>query len=152
MVPSELGTDAAFYELIHHLLEEQPGDAMGERREGFRKPFPILQRIAPCHDGKVPPDSAFTEVRCHDLTQKGFSFFLPRPPCFDRLIVAFGERPRCIYLVAEVLHCNEVTVDEATPRETPSPCCLSRAAGGPPVETPPSVVLVGCRFVERLDA
>ena len=145
MALSELGTDAAFYELVHRVLEEQASDEMADRRGGARRPFSALQRIAPCRDGKVPADSSFVYVRCHDLNQTGFSFFLSRPPCFDRMVVAFGQQPDCIYLIAEVLHWHEVTAAECRKMMAPGEMQSIGSQQGP-------MVLVGCRFVERLQA
>ena len=136
MALSPPGIDTAFYELIHHLVTDSPQDESAERRDGLRNPFPSVQRIAPGHAWEVPTDTAFVEVRCHDLTQRGFSFLLPKPPDFNSLIAAFGEPPRRIYLAAAVLHWREVPPG---PPETP---------GDPP---PAPMVLVGCRFLRRVE-
>jgi hypothetical protein len=133
--------DAAFFTLLHQSAD-LPGDKDAERRRRSRRPFPAVQRIAPGASDKVPPESAFIRVQCQDLTETGFSFFSPSKPRFERLVVALGERRREIYVEAEVKHCREVLVD----REGQ----IVRGGKGSIVGRP--MVLVGCRFLRRLEA
>jgi hypothetical protein len=112
-----------------------------ERRHQARQPFSAVQRVAPGFGGEVPPPSAFIEVRCHDLTRTGFSFFMPRGTRFPRLVVALGCTSQTIYVEADVLHWREVTVNDAGQIVT---------EGESNVEPTKPAVLVGCRFVRRL--
>lgn len=142
--------DASFYQLIHQLAGPQLSDDPVERRGTARRPFPAFHRIAPHRGPEFPEDGEFIEVLCHDLTRAGFSFFLPGPPDFDSLVAVFGSPPEEICTGAEVLHSDRVLlypsglvehIDDQTGH-----------SGNPPVagEVPTPMVLVGCRFTERL--
>ena len=63
----------------------EPGAAADESR----RPFRLTQRIAPGYCWEVPPESAWIDVRCYDLAQGGFSFFLDEKPTFERLVAMF---------------------------------------------------------------
>jgi hypothetical protein len=141
--------DANFYRLIHELVGPQLEDEPAERRRRERRPFPVDQWIAPRHGPAFPADSQFLKVRCHDLTEGGFSFLVPQAPDFDHLVAAFGDPPNLLYVGAEVRHCHRVLV---------SPSGDMRHAADPAAEPGPQgqasaakpMVLVGCRFIERL--
>jgi hypothetical protein len=141
--------DANFYRLIYELVGPQLDDEPAERRRAERHLFSVDQWIAPRHGPAFPVDSQFFKVRCHDLTGGGFSFLLRQVPDFDRLVAAFGHPPELIYVGAEVRHCHQVLV---------SPSGDVRHVGDQGAEPGPSdpegaatpMVLVGCRFTERL--
>ncbi|MEX0866303.1 MAG: GAF domain-containing protein [Pirellulales bacterium] len=89
---------------------EQSADAV-ERRSKLRVPFPRMQEIAPIIDGKLPDQSRFLEVRCHDISAGGFSFFLPNKPDFEELVVALGDGGQRKYFSARVLHVQAAELD-----------------------------------------
>lgn len=82
-----------------------------ERRRKLRVPFPRMQEIAPIIDGKLPDQSRFLEVRCHDISAGGFSFFLPNKPDFKELVVALGEGKQRKFFTARVLHVRAAELD-----------------------------------------
>ncbi|MHC4177117.1 MAG: hypothetical protein ACYSWU_06405 [Planctomycetota bacterium] len=150
MAPVGNELDANFFSMIHQLACGAREDEAAERRTERRRTFLSSQRIAPRHGPGVPDESQFFEVPCHDLSRGGFSFFLPHRPDFDSLAVAFGTPPEVIYMAAEVSHCEDVSVDS---------CGQVRPVHGPGGETGPEdldgpaatpMVLVGCRFIRRL--
>ena len=100
--------DASFYEMVHQLLEPNETDAEAERRGRERRAFPKVQLIAPLVDGRMPQQSAFRQVQCHDLSARGFSFLCSRPPECTHLVVGLGTSPSLLYLTAEVRHYSEV--------------------------------------------
>ena len=58
----------------------------------------------------MPPESAWIDVRCYDLAQGGFSFFLDEKPTFERLVARFRSAEP-IYVAARVNHWRPVLVD-----------------------------------------
>jgi hypothetical protein len=147
MVQLDPNGDAVLYGLVHQWLALPSKDDVTNRRSESRQPFRSRQRIAPGHDGEIPPPGAFIDVPCHDLTAAGFSFLLPAPPAFQQLIVAFGNPPDYIYFVAEVTQCTRVlwhASGEVQRLDSKTDPLLSAAAARP-------MVLVGCRFVQRLE-
>jgi hypothetical protein len=141
--------DVIFYNLIHQLVGgPQKGDA--DRRQGLRHACLATQWIAPGYCGEVPPEAAFIEVRCQDLTGSGFSFFLDEPPDFSRLVAAFGRPPSLVHVAAEVLHWSEVIVYPSglvEPRGDRAGHVRHQSADG---QAGRPMVLVGCRFVAKL--
>jgi hypothetical protein len=142
--------DVVFYNLIHQLVGSPQNDEDSDRRQGMRQPFLVRQRIAPGYSGEMPPESAFVEVQCHDLTRRGFSFFLSSPPTFDRLVAAFGRVPAVIHVAAEVSHCADVFLHPSGFVEPRGDRAAHACYRGPDGQIARPVVLVGCRFVEKL--
>ena len=140
--------DAAFFSLMHHFLaasQKGEGDAdqdepEAERRCKLRRAFRLAQAIAPGYGWEMPPDSAWIDVRCHDLTQCGFSFFLDEKPAFERLVARFGTAEP-IYVAARVNNWRPVLVDGSG--NILEPGTLSTGC-----HTEPKV-LVGCQLLRR---
>lgn len=127
--------DIDFYNLVHTLkLEASSAEkSTAERRRRNRKPYPAAQRISPIHgseDGVRSP-SPFFSVPCCDLNEGGFSFLLPYPPDFRELVVALGQAPEEIIMLAAVAHWRQVVPRRAEHGNRP-------------------MFQVGCRFVRRL--
>ncbi len=145
--------DAAFFNLMHHLLAaSQKGEgsvvrdeAEAERRCKSRRAFRLTQRIAPGYCWEVPPDSAWIDVRCYDLAQGGFSFFLDEKPAFERLVVRFHSAEP-IYLAARVHYWRPVLVDNCGGIIEPS---IPAPGGLSTVRQPESKFLIGCQFLRR---
>lgn len=124
--------DIDFYNLVHALRAEA-SSGKSERRRKNRRPFSREQRISPIRaDGGRRTPSEFFSVVCCDLNQGGFSFLLPNPPDFRELIVALGEPPQEIIMLASVAHWREVEQRQGKKRVPPA-------------------FHVGCRFVRRLE-
>ncbi|HUT09506.1 MAG TPA: hypothetical protein VMY42_03345 [Thermoguttaceae bacterium] len=144
--------DADFYNLIHQLVGSPRKDDPIERRTDPRCPFPVVQRIAVRRGLELPDESEFNEVRCHDLTRRGFSFLLSSRPDFDSLVAAFDVSPKTIYLAARVAHVEDVLVDSSGQvlRGRDRWAEAGHLVADERTVTP--MVLVGCRFTERLTA
>ncbi len=138
--------DANFYNLIHQLSGSLQQDETTDRRGNRRQVFQTMHRIALRRGTDMPDESEFFEVRCHDLTGSGFSFFLPSKPTFDFLVAAFGIPPSVIYLDAKVSHCDDVLVHPSGLIERIEHAGRQDAN----VQAATLMVLVGCRFVRRL--
>ena len=75
-----------------------------ERRARARRAYPYMQLVAPIYGNRPPASNAFKEMKCHDISSRGFSFIMPSKPDFDKLVVAFGTPPTVVYLTAEIRH------------------------------------------------
>jgi hypothetical protein len=151
MAQSATEVDANFFRLIHGLVGSQPEDESAEKRGSMRHAFSVVQWVAP-HDGEnFPPDEAFLDVWCHDLTQSGFSFFLPSRPDLTRLVAAFGKPPQLIHVSAEVVHCHTVLRYPSGAVEFVEGEANQTSYVSPDGETGTLMFLVGCRFCERLE-
>jgi hypothetical protein len=142
--------DANFYNLVHQLAVASRKASMADRRSGRRQGFQSVQRIALPRGPGVPDEADFIEVPCHDLTRQGFSFLLPSRPTFEWIVAAFGAAPEVIYVLAKVTRSVDVGVSASGSVET-VPGSAGRAAQGVACDpTAKRMVLVGCRFIERL--
>ena len=144
----EAEIDANFYNLVHQ-LSMAAGGPPAERRHERRSRFVATQRVAFRRTPGIPDETEFTEVQCHDLTRGGFSFFLPSEPKFQLLVVALGTPPNLIHVSARVTHTEPVLVYESGLVERYPDGCIPDGTKSRPVQRR---VLVGCTFVERLDA
>jgi hypothetical protein len=142
--------DVVFYNLIHQLVEAPPRDEAADRRQCMRQAFLAWQRIAPGYGDETPPESAYVEVQCHDLSCNGFSFFLPNPPEFDRLVAMLGRPPSLICVAARVSHCTEVLVYPSKVVEQRGDRTGHLDHQASDAQTGMPMVLVGCRFVRKL--
>ena len=84
-----------------------------DRRRNDRRPFPYKQCLAPIVSGQLPEPDMFREVRCHNLSSKGFSFQSADIPDYQQLLVAFGKQGSLIYLTASIVHVTPTTEDGA---------------------------------------
>jgi len=150
MPPRENEVDATFYNLVHQLAGPMHAAAAAERRKLPREPFPAVQRIAVRRGRGIPDEREFIEVRCHDLTRQGFSFLLPQQPNFDRLVAALGTPGEVIYAGAEVVQCNDVLVYPPSPGQPAAALSVNLSPTDPAGQTAIPMVLVGCRFTDRL--
>jgi len=149
---SSVEVDANFYQLIHQLVGTSAvEDKKTERRNRRRYRFWTRQLVAPWDGGPLPPDEAFTYVQCYDLTQAGFSFFLPAEPAYTSLVAAFGQAPKVIHVHAQVAHCARVLLHASGLVER-----IDNRAGHVSYKSPDGrratpLVLVGCRFIGRCE-
>lgn len=150
MAVLESEIDAGFFNLIHQLTGASGQAEPAERRTDQRQLFLSKQRIAPRSGRGLPGESEFVEVACHDLSRGGFSFFLASRPDFDSLVVALGSPPETIYMAAEVTHCEEVLVHGSGKVEYVGDLAGRRGDEDPGRQGAAVMVVVGCRFTERL--
>jgi len=144
-------SDADFFRLIHQMVGPLAADEQSERRSRRRDRFLTWQRIAPWDGGPLPEDDAFLAVRCYDLTQGGFSFFLPTRPKFPFLVAAFGQPPELIYVGAEVVRCSRVLLHASGLVDPIHDRATHVSYRSPDGQLAQPMILVGCRFVKRLD-
>jgi len=83
-------------------------DEVQDRRNRTRREYPYVQFVGSIRDGKLPPRKLFRQVRCRDISPRGFAFYSPESPTETQLVIAFGQQPDIIYLVAEVVHVTPV--------------------------------------------
>ncbi len=109
---------------------EEDSDAFAmtsDRRLRERRPYEVMQQMAPCPDGKLPPLTSFRPVRCHDLSSSGVSFDTTTPPLDEFVALALGGGKDVVYLRARVANSFRVN-----------------AGGG-------AVFRIGCEFLNRLN-
>lgn len=104
------------------------GEELGTRRVRAedRTSYPYVQCIAQLHGDRWPHRSEFVPMQFYDLSQHGFSFYTPTPPATPNIVVELGKKPKCIYFIAKIVHCEPDSQD---------------AQGR---------FRVGCRFVKRI--
>ncbi len=121
-----------------------------ERRRCRRRPVFAIRRIAPYDGSRIPQEAEFFCTESRDLTSDGVSFLLGSHPACGSFLVAICEPPTTEYLVADVVHSTEVRVypsGATEPIHGGEGCGDGESARG---EMGEPMVLVGCRFRERL--
>lgn len=103
-----------------------PGASERKIREEERRPYPYVQSVAPLTGDRWPHRSEFVQMTFHDLSQRGFSFYTAVPPATPNIVVELGQKPKCIYFIAKIMHCARDAQD---------------AEGR---------FRVGCRFIKRI--
>lgn len=98
-----------------------------ERRAHQRRAYPYIQSIGPVYDGQLPELSDFQEVRCRDISPRGFSYLTPEAPDYVELVVTFGTPPSQLFLQARIVHVSPVVRDG---RE---------------------LLLVGCEYLQKIE-
>ena len=144
--------DASFFTHVHHFLAAAhkessvvaPTESAVDRRMAPRWPYSQSQRIAPGYCWEVPPDTAWIEIPCFDLTQGGFSFFMAEEPTFDHLVVQFRSS-EAIYVAARIAHSRRVLVDPAG-NILDAQVAAADALASLHLE---SKILIGCQFMRR---
>lgn len=106
-------------------LDDQPD----ERRRTKRLPYASLGMVAPYDGLDMPPDNLFWIIQCRDLSRGGVGFYSPIKPSTPNLVVSLGVVGGVSCVIAcRVVHCSQVYTQGA------------------------SQYLVGCEFLQRLDA
>lgn len=98
-----------------------------EKRAVPRRPYPCVQAVGPCYDNQLPRLDQFQDVRCRDISPRGFSFITREIPDFQELVVTFGKSPTRLFLRARVVHV--------------SPFCHEGV----------DCLLVGCQYLGRVE-
>ena len=119
--------DDRLFDLVDALLQQSRGEPTTERRGQQRTKYNCVQLVAPYDGLTLPSQAEFRRAHCRDLASGGFSFFAERPPETDKLIVALGPVP-FQFFVADVVRFKQADVDTT------------------------GSYLIGCQFVERLEA
>jgi hypothetical protein len=100
--------DAKFFEVVKDLTRRAEPGRSSERRGRQRQPYPCYQYVAPFRDSRMPSPEEFQQVRCHDISTGGFSYFTAELPDHDRIVAAFGTAPAFTYLTAEIHYAKRV--------------------------------------------
>ncbi len=106
-------------------LEPSHIDPKG-RRGHDRRPYQCIQMVAPCVEDKLPALDQFREVRCYDISPRGFSFLLSTRPTFEELVATFGSATSRLYLRAVIRHITPIQYEGL------------------------KVLLIGCEYVGRV--
>ncbi|HEV7221391.1 MAG TPA: hypothetical protein VGN42_01750 [Pirellulales bacterium] len=92
------------------------GDPVGNRgaRDSAKKSFACVRMAAP-YDGQVlPPESAYCQIRCCELSTDGISFYSPVRLGAARFIIRLSERDEpAVLLAARVIDCREDVADDS---------------------------------------
>jgi hypothetical protein len=93
-----IAADASFFALVHEVIESEKSFARRhqlaeDQRAADRRPFDCVQLLAPFDGTRLPSQSEFRPVACHDLSPGGFSFVLNERADFEQLVVALGQVP-----------------------------------------------------------
>ena len=107
--------------------DEAEDDSPPDRRVDRRRAYPYVQILAPIVGDRLPSLNEFHEVRCRDISLRGFSFYYPDPPTHEKYVAAFGAHPNQIYLVCKVIHTSSAILDGK------------------------EMVLVGCNYLARAE-
>ena len=99
-------------------------DLIDDRRQHARAPYPQRQWLNTRPDADDDA-SAWREVRCHDVSAEGFSYWSSIRPHSSHLVLSLGESGSEVDIVAEVKHATEVS-------------CLQD-----------DLFLIGCRILRR---
>ena len=90
--------------------------------------YDCVQTIIPWSPDDAPPAlECGIAVRCHDISGKGISFFWPRPPQFEHVIISLGSDHDLLFMSAQVMRFVPAERDGA------------------------AMYLVGCQFMRRMD-
>jgi hypothetical protein len=79
-----------------------------DRRNRSRQTYRILQWMAPCREGELPDPGTFRQVRCHDISCGGISYYSKEPPLEKFLVFFLRAGERGIYVQARVANCVHV--------------------------------------------
>jgi hypothetical protein len=126
---SDGGTPALTGCEFQRLTENEPEGIDCEKKlSKTRRKFKANQVVYCCYETEDGYTLApATTVRCNDLGVEGISFFWPKSPNFERLVIALGTEARPVYLLAEVKNSKAVVMNNE------------------------ACYLVGCRFLRRFD-
>jgi hypothetical protein len=127
MSHSDTNADAELFTALHRAIWQQPKPAARERRVATRRAYDCVQ-LAAAYDGEtLPAPRDFAHVMCHDLSPSGFSYLADVRPQSRYLIVALGRAPFQFFVAQPV---NQRWRESDGRRR----------------------LLIGCRFVRRLEA
>ena len=118
-----------------------------KRRHVRQQAENLILYVAPVRiAGDMPSYASFFPVRCRDLSSGGVGFFMPAKPSFKMLVVQLGSHHKAIYMEATVRHTG---IAPALPEKQ-----QAWDANGKEfyIELGSSPFVVGCQFLERLDA
>lgn len=98
---------SALTELPEKIFDRLTGQ-VDNRRKRERREYRLLQWVAPCQESNLPVRNDFRQVRCHDISRSGVSYFTDRPAIDEFLVIGLGIGPQTIYLRCKVANCVRV--------------------------------------------
>jgi hypothetical protein len=111
---------------VERVMAGLPEAGSNERRGAKRFQFPVVQCIAQYDRTGLPSRGSFQPVRCQDLSTSGISFFWPRIPDFEYIVIGLDTSGTRIHLTARVTSVR-------------------------PASNQPGQLLVGCQFTGRIN-
>ena len=91
-------------------------DRFGDRaaRQAAKKAFLCVRMAAPYDGQAMPPESAYCQIRCCELSTDGISFYSPVRLGGVRFIIRLSERDEpAVLLAARVVDCREDLTDDS---------------------------------------
>ena len=127
--PDETRSRLSARELGQITESEQHQAASAEDLDRKHYAYDCVQTIIPWSpdDALLPALKCGIAVRCHDISGKGISFFWPRPPQFEHVIISLGSDHDLLFMAAQVMRFVPAERDGA------------------------AMYLVGCQFTRRMD-
>jgi hypothetical protein len=113
-------------EAVERVMAGLPEAAGVERRGAKRFLFPVVQYMAQYDRTGLPSRDRFQPIRCQDLSSSGVSFFWPRVPDFEYVVIGLDTDDALIHLSARVTSVR-------------------------PAPDQPGQQLVGCQFTGRIN-
>jgi hypothetical protein len=111
---------------VERAIAGLPKAGTNERRGAKRFQFPVVQCMAQYDRTGLPSRARFQPIRCQDISKSGLSFFWPRIPDFEYIVIGLDTGEACIHLSARV-----TSVHRAPDQ--------------------PGQLLVGCQFTGRIN-
>jgi hypothetical protein len=100
-------TDRRIAEVRQRIPDDGDAEEM-DRRTSNRHAYPVIQMIAPCMLFRPPEEATFHEVRCHDISRGGVSFFWSRSPDFHYVVIRLGDGVDAVSLRARVVRSSPI--------------------------------------------
>jgi hypothetical protein len=114
---------------LGQITETEHHDVASE--DGGRKhyAYDCVQTILPWSPGDalMPTFTDGVSVRCHDISGKGVSFFWPRAPQFEHVIISLGSDCDLLFMAAQIASYKPAEMDGA------------------------AMYLITCQFIRRMD-
>ncbi|MGA2066802.1 MAG: hypothetical protein ABSG86_17625 [Thermoguttaceae bacterium] len=81
-------------------------DSGREQRGARRYAFPTSQFVAPCESQTPDTLPVFYPARFRDVSTRGISFYWPKEPTFEKVVLLMSGRNMAITALAEVVRCT----------------------------------------------
>ena len=85
-------------------------------RQPAKRPFPCTRMAAPYDGHAMPPESAYCQIRCCELSTDGISFYSPVRLSGQRFVIRLNDSDEpAVLLAASMTDCREDATGD-TPR------------------------------------
>jgi len=83
-------------------------------RQAAKRSFPCMRMAAPYDGNAMPPESAYCQIRCCELSTDSISFYSPVRLGAGRFIIRLSDRDEpTVLLAARVIDCQEDATDDS---------------------------------------